>query len=57
MAKDEIIVRLKEMLDEAENNIKKFEETKNFDYISEYNIYTIKDLFKELIGFLEDKED
>lgn len=57
MAKDEIIVRLKEMLDEAENNIKKFEETKNFDYISEYNIYTVKDLFKELIGFLEDKED
>ena len=57
MDKDEIIVRLKEMLDEAENNIKKFEETKDFDYISEYNIYTVKDLFKELIGFLEDKED
>lgn len=35
MDKDEIIVRLREMLDETENNIKKFEETKDFDYISE----------------------
>ena len=50
---EEINKRLDKMLVDMDRTIKVFEKTHDFDYISDYNIYTFKDLikeFKELIN-------
>ena len=54
--KEEIVQRLKFTSDEINKDIKRFEETHNFEYIYDYNIYSTKEFIDELIDAMEDKQ-
>ena len=54
--KEEVVQRLKFTSDEIDKDIKRFEETNNFEYIYDYNIYSTKEFIDELINAMEDKQ-
>ena len=54
--KEEVVQRLKFTSDEIDKDIKRFEETHNFEYIYDYNIYSTKEFIDELINAMEDKQ-
>ena len=56
--KEEIIQRLKFIADEMDKDIKRFEETHNFEHIYDYNVYSIKEFIDEFINIVSTmKED
>lgn len=54
--KEEVVQRLKFTSDEIDKDIKRFEETNNFEYIYDYNIYSTKEFIDELINAMENKQ-
>ena len=50
--KEEIVQRLKFMADEIDKDIKRFEETHNFEHIYDYNVYSIKEFIDEFINIM-----
>lgn len=56
MSKEELIKGLNQTIKDAKLNVKEFEKTHDFDYISEYNIYSIIELLEELIKIINEME-
>ena len=58
MTKEEIVERLKFMLNELNYDINKFEETHDFEHIYDYNVYSVKEFIGEFINIIGNmKED
>ena len=53
MSKAELVERLKQTVKQIKSDIKEFEETKDFEYLTEYNAYSIKEFLEDLANEIE----
>lgn len=56
MNKEELIKGLNEMIKDAKLNVKEFEKTHDFDYISDYNVYSLIELFESIVQIISNME-
>ena len=56
MNKEELINGLNEMIKEAKYNAEEFEKTHDFDYISDYNVYSLIEVFESIVQIISNME-
>lgn len=57
MSKEEIVERLKGTVKQIESDIKEFEKTKDFEYLTEYNAYSIKEFLEDLANEINNMKE
>lgn len=56
MNKEELIKELNQTIKDAKLNVKEFEKTHDFDYISDYNVYSLIEFFESIVQIISNME-
>ncbi len=56
MNKEQLIKELNQMIKEGKYNAEEFEKTHDFDYISQYNIYSVIEFIEDILKAIQEME-